>query len=129
MPVDIIVVDDEPSLADTLAMIFQRAGYSSRAAYSGEQALALVSLRPPALAIIDVVMPGMNGLVLAEAIRALLPGCRVLLFSGNADTEGLLEAARSEGQVYEVLAKPVPPGQLLAKVADMLGQKSCACGR
>jgi len=129
MPIDIIVVDDEPALADTLAMIFQRAGYNSSVAYSGEQALAIVSVRPPALAVVDVVMPGMNGLVLAEAIRGLLPSCRVLLFSGNADTESLLEAARREGHVYEVLAKPVPPVQLLAKVASMLGENACACGR
>jgi CheY-like chemotaxis protein len=47
-----------------------------------------------------------------------------LLFSGNADTQDLLEAAQQEGHAFEVLAKPVPPPQLLAKVASLLAQKS-----
>jgi CheY-like chemotaxis protein len=116
------VVDDEAALADTLALIFQRAGYTATAVYSAEDALAFVAVHRPSLVVSDVVMPAMNGLAMAKMIRMTYPDCRVLLFSGNADTQDLLDAARREGHTFEVLAKPVPPPQMLEKVASLLGQ-------
>ncbi len=121
----ILVVDDEPSLADTLAIIFQRAGYAASAVYSAEEALAFIADKKPSLVVSDVVMPGMDGVAMARRIRSSYPDCLVLLFSGNADTQELLEAARQEGHSFEVLAKPVPPPQMLARVAELLNQ-SCS---
>jgi DNA-binding NtrC family response regulator len=118
----ILVVDDEAALADTLALIFQRAGYTATAVYSAEDALAFIATHRPSLVVSDVVMPGMNGLAMAKNIQIAYPNCRVLLFSGNADTQDLLDAARREGHAFEVLAKPVPPPQMLEKVASLLGQ-------
>jgi CheY-like chemotaxis protein len=120
----ILVVDDEPALADTLAIIFQQAGYIANAVYSGEEALAFIAARRPSLVVTDVILPGMDGIALAKTIRMSYPTCRVLLLSGNADTQDLLEAAQREGHAFEVLAKPVPPPQMLAKVASLLAQKS-----
>ena len=120
----ILVVDDEPILADTLAIIFQRAGYAASAVYNAEEALAFFAAHPPALAVMDVVMPGMDGIALAKTIRRSYPDCRVLLFSGNADTQQLLEDAREEGHIFEVLAKPLPPLQMLARVASLLSRKA-----
>jgi CheY-like chemotaxis protein len=118
----ILVVDDEAALADTLALIFQRAGYTATALYSAEDALTFVAAHRPSLVVSDVVMPAMNGLTMAKMIRMAYPDCQVLLFSGNADTQDLLDAARREGHTFEVLAKPVPPPQMLEKVASLLGQ-------
>ncbi len=120
----ILVVDDEPSLADTLAVIFQQAGYIANAVYSGEEALAFIAARRPSLVVTDVILPGMDGIALAKTIRMSYSTCRVLLFSGNADTQDLLEAAQQEGHAFEILAKPIPPPQMLAKVASLLDQKS-----
>jgi CheY-like chemotaxis protein len=122
--IHILIVDDEPSLADTLAIIFQRAGYAAAAVCSGRDALAFISNRQPSLVVSDVVMPGMDGITLAKTIRMSYPNCQVLLFSGNADTQDLLEAAQRQGHAFEVLAKPVPPLQMLAKVASLLNQNS-----
>jgi DNA-binding NtrC family response regulator len=121
MSCKILVVDDEPRIADTLATIFQRAGYNASAVYSGDAAISWIDLHQPLLVVSDVVMPGMDGLQLAKLIRASYPGSAVLLFSGNADTQGLLERARTEGHDFEVLAKPVPPTLMLAKVALLAG--------
>jgi len=123
MGAKILVVDDEPSLADTLAAIFQRAGYTAAAVYSGEEALAFVAAHQPSLVVTDVIMAGMDGIALAKIIQTSCPSCRVLLFSGNADTQELLEAAQQEGHSFEVLAKPITPPQILAKVASLLDQR------
>lgn len=118
--IKILIVDDEPSLADTLAVIFQRAGYAASAVYSGEDALIHIAAHTPSLVISDVIMPGINGIAMAKIIRASYPTCQVLLFSGNADTEDLLQSAEDEGHAFEILAKPVPPLHMLSKVASLL---------
>jgi CheY-like chemotaxis protein len=120
----ILVVDDEAALADTLAIIFERAGYIASAVYSCEAALSFVADRQPSLVVSDVVMSGMNGIELARTMRMSYPNCPILLFSGNADTQDLLEAAQQDGLAFEVLAKPVPPLQMLAKVSSLLDQNA-----
>ena len=118
----ILIVDDEPVLADTLAVIFRRAGYRATAVYSCEEALAFIAANQPLFVVSDVIMPGMNGVAFAKLIRRTYPNCGVLLFSGNADTHDLLESARAEGHDFEVLAKPVSPPRILAKVASLIEQ-------
>lgn len=122
--VKILIVDDEPRIADTLALIFQQAGYDASAVYNGDDALAFIAARQPSLVISDVVMPGLDGIELAKAIRSSYPDCQILLFSGNADTQQMLNRARQQGHAFEVLAKPVAPPQMLAKVASLLDQNS-----
>jgi len=116
----ILIVDDEPTIADTLALIFSSSGYESRTAYSAEQALEMLEEWLPDLAIIDVVLPGMNGIEFAIFLKASYPACQFLLFSGQPGTSGLLEEARKKGHLFEILAKPLHPSFMLATVADML---------
>jgi DNA-binding NtrC family response regulator len=66
----------------------------------------------------------MNGVTLAKLIRETSPGCRILLFSGNADTHDLIESARHAGHEFEVLAKPTSPLRMLEKVASMIRQSA-----
>jgi hypothetical protein len=53
----------------------------------------------------------------AVLIRERYPDCRVLLFSGHAEAIDLLADARRKGYVFEILQKPIPPAELLAKIA------------
>lgn len=122
----ILIVDDETRIADTLALIFRHEGYAVDVAYNAEAALSCMAANPPSLVVTDVVMPGLDGIELAKIIRTSYPDCQVLLFSGNADTQGILNNAAAEGHAFEVLAKPVPPPQLLAKVAALLNRESSA---
>lgn len=116
----ILIIDDEVTIADTLALIFASSGYESRTAYSAEQALQILEEWRPHLAIIDVVLPGMNGIEFAIFLEASYPECQFLLFSGQPGTTGLLEEARSKGHLFEILAKPLHPSHMLATVCEML---------
>jgi DNA-binding NtrC family response regulator len=116
----IIVVDDEETIADTLALIFSSNGYDARTAYSAEQALETLEEWKPDLAIIDVVLPGMNGIEFAIFLKASYPDVHFLLFSGQPGTGGLLEDAKRKGHLFEILAKPLHPSFMLATVANML---------
>ena len=111
-----LVADDERVIADTLAIILNQAGYNATAVYSGTSAVEQAKAVKPDLVISDVIMPDMNGIDAAIKIRAALPSCKILLFSGQAATADLLENARLQGHEFEILAKPVHPQDLLAKL-------------
>ncbi len=112
----VLVVDDERVIADTLVIILRRSGFDAVAAYSGEQSLEVAGEFRPDMIISDVIMSDMNGIDTAIQIRSLLPDCKVLLFSGQAATADLLERARAQGYEFEILAKPVHPQDLLARL-------------
>ena len=112
----VLVADDERVIADTLAIILNQAGFDARAVYTGAAAVDAAKAAPPDLLISDVIMPDMNGIEAAIRIRTMLPKCKILLFSGQAATADLLESARKQGHEFEILAKPVHPQDLHAKL-------------
>jgi CheY-like chemotaxis protein len=112
----VLVADDERVIADTLAIILNQHGYDASAVYTGTAAVERARSVRPDLVISDVIMPDMNGVDAAIKIRAMLPNCKILLFSGQAATADLLESARQQGHEFEILAKPVHPQDLLAKL-------------
>lgn len=112
----VLVADDERVIADTLSMILNQSGFETRVAYSGEQAVEIADEFKPEMLISDVIMAGVNGIDAAIEIRRMLPEIKVLLFSGQAATADLLEKARARGYDFEILAKPVHPQDLLARM-------------
>lgn len=112
----VLVVDDEQVIADTLAKILDLNGYEASAVYTGTAAVETARTLQPDLIISDVIMPDMDGIQAAIAIRGFLPKCKILLFSGQAATADLLENARAQGHEFEILGKPVHPSDLLAKL-------------
>lgn len=116
----VLIVDDEKVIAITLAHIFRVKGYEARWAYSAEEAIPLIESWAPDLAVLDVCLPGMNGVDLAIRLKAMLPECRVLLISGKPETLEVMERASQNGHVIELIAKPVPPTLLLDRAAELL---------
>jgi len=112
----IFVVDDESVIATTLAIILQRSGFEATSFTAPLEALKAAKLQPPDLLISDVMMPGLTGVELAIRMRTEHPKCKVLLFSGQAATANLLEAARADGHRFELLSKPIHPSEFLQKV-------------
>ena len=123
----VLVIDDEKKLADTLVWILERAGFEATSAYDGESALQRLDTFPPDVVISDVIMPGINGIEVCTRIQARFPKCHILLFSGQTATNELLGEAREHGLTWELLAKPMDPDELLAKVTT-LAQKSESAG-
>lgn len=116
----ILVVDDERRIADTLALILNGKGYAAEAAYDPASALQICRQKRPELVLSDVVMPGMNGVEMAIEIRRQVPHCRILLFSGQAETLEILEDAKRRGYDFELLAKPLHPEDLLKRLKALI---------
>ncbi len=112
-PTRILVVDDEPLIADTIVEILNRSGFIADAAYGGKEAIEAARRIHPELILSDVLMPHIDGVEAAIAIQKFLPGVRIVLFSGQAATVEILARARSRGYHFELLAKPLHPTQLI----------------
>jgi DNA-binding NtrC family response regulator len=115
----VFVVDDEFIIASTLATILQRNGFEAVSFTDPLEALSAAGQSAPDLLITDVVMPALSGVDLAISIKKLSPECKVLLFSGQAATANLLQAARSNGHDFELLSKPIHPTDLLKKIRNV----------
>jgi DNA-binding response OmpR family regulator len=117
--VKVLVADDEQVIANTLAAILNGSGFEAQTVYNGRAAVDALSSFDPDLFISDVVMPEMTGIEAAIEIKAQRPRCKVLLFSGQAATADLLREAEAQGHCFEILAKPVHPTDLLAKLRSV----------
>ena len=112
----ILVIDDEVSIADSLAEILTSQGFEATAFYRGQSAIDFARKHCPDIVLSDVVMPKLNGVETALAIRQLCPATRILLFSGQAGTTNILERAREGGHEFELLSKPLHPDALLKRL-------------
>ncbi len=112
----VIVADDEHVIADTLATILNKSGYEAHAVYSGDEALAMAPVLQPDMLVTDIHMPGVNGIDTAIRLRELLPGIKILLFSGHATYAGCMDKVREKGYEFDFLAKPVHPRDLISKL-------------
>jgi DNA-binding NtrC family response regulator len=116
----VLIVDDERTIADTFALIFSGGGYETRTAYTAEQSIEIIAEWLPDLAIIDVVLPQMNGIDLAILLRTQCPACRLMLMSGQWITGDLLAEAAKKGYKFDILAKPVHPTVVLESALNLL---------
>jgi CheY-like chemotaxis protein len=118
----ILIVDDDPVITESLGLIFERHGYAVRCALTAEEAIEIIAQWEPDLAILDVMLPCMNGIDLAMVLKANRPSCHLVLFSGHAGTPALMEEAAKRGNMFEILAKPVHPLFMLDFVASLFAE-------
>jgi DNA-binding NtrC family response regulator len=110
----VLIVDDEPMIANTLAQILNASGFVARAVYNGDLAVETAEELQPDVLLTDVIMRGISGIDVAMEVSERLPECRVILFSGQASTADLLEPAKTKGRRFEILTKPIHPQVLLS---------------
>lgn len=113
----VLVVDDDPGLRRLLGRILERGGWQVVEAADGRLGLELYLARWPAIAFVDLVMPGLDGTELLRAIRAAHPEAKLIAMSGAASLAGLpaAEAAREAG-ADAFVAKPLWPHTVLEAV-------------
>ena len=110
-PLPILVVDDDSSLIRTLADILRIHGYNPSTASTGAMGLEMAELETPALAVVDLRLPDMDGVDLAARLHELSELTQVVVLTGNASVESAVAAMRERSVDY--LLKPVKVEELL----------------
>jgi signal transduction histidine kinase len=100
----ILIVDDEESVCDVLSNLFARMGCRTKAVFSAEEALSTLNGEKPGVALLDIRLPGMNGLELLGELKKVSPDTEVIMITSYASTDTAIEAIRKEACDY--LPKP-----------------------
>jgi excisionase family DNA binding protein len=114
----VLVVDDDARLREFMRVSLESEGYSVREAESAEQALAALEDQAPALVLLDVVMPGIDGWQLLQQIQEQHGSLPVIMFSGKVDERSAGEAA--ERGAHGFVGKPFDPQELLARTKQLV---------
>lgn len=118
----ILVVDDEIGALTLIGIMLERGGFDVLKARDAQAALAILEETVPDLIILDVMMPGMNGIELCQVIRQSAPTTKtpVLILSARGDAESIIKGIEAGANDY--LPKPILHHDLVSKVRSMLGQ-------
>ncbi|MEK7236129.1 MAG: response regulator [Nitrospirota bacterium] len=119
----ILVVDDEPLVRDLLVQFLSLRGYRAVGVKDGPEALSMVEQAPPDLILLDLLMPGMDGVEVLRQLRHREYRGGVIIITGSHDEDSLDEAWAMGPQ--EVIGKPIDLEQLLTSIQLVLVCREC----
>jgi DNA-binding response OmpR family regulator len=122
MKSNILIVDDEPVTRKSLTDILRLEGYNVTSAPNGQAALEYVRTHQVDLMVVDLRMPGMDGLEVVQVVNQLAPDTEVVLLTAYASTETAIQALRL--RIHDYLQKPAPPAQIVSSVKKGLDRRA-----
>jgi DNA-binding NarL/FixJ family response regulator len=123
----IIVVDDHPLTRDALASLLESGGFDVVGeAADGTEAIDLVEELQPDLVLLDLSMPGLDGLAALPRLRAAAPGCEVVVLTASGTEEDLLAAIRAGAAGY--LLKSEPPERIVSFLRGVANGEAALSG-
>jgi DNA-binding response OmpR family regulator len=121
MKPNILVVDDEPVARQSLSEILRLEGYAVNSVPNGQAAVEYVRTHPVDLMVVDLRMPGMDGLEVIQVINQISPETEVILLTAFGTTESAIQALRL--RVHDYLLKPAAPSQVVNSVKKGLARR------
>lgn len=117
----ILVVDDEPVARQSLSDILRLEGYAVTAVPNGQSAVEYVRTHPVDLMVVDLRMPGMDGLEVVQVVNQISPDTEVILLTAHGSTETAIQALRL--RIHDYLLKPALPAQIVVSVKKGLARR------
>src|SRR5881394_817607 len=117
----ILVIDDEAAIRDSLRMTLEYEGYEFVGAATGQEGLALAERESPDLVLLDVKMPGMDGLEVLDRLRSLNDGIPVVVISGHGTISTAVEATKKGA--FDFIEKPFASDRVLVSIRNALDQR------
>lgn len=114
----VLVVDDDRAFRHVIATLLQKAGYTTDQTGDGADALARVERGAVDLVLLDIGLPGLNGLEVLAAVRRIAHAPRVVMLTADDTPDALMEAMK--GQADRFVRKPVAPGRVIDVVKEVL---------
>jgi len=122
MKIKVLLVDDEKDFAETLANRLEARNLSATTAANGDEAISVLKAHDVDVVILDMVMPGRNGIEVLQEIKQLRPLVQVILLTGHATVASAIEGM-TKGAFY-YLMKPAEMKTLLQKIAHAYQHKA-----
>jgi len=122
MKAKVLVVDDEKTARKSLVEILRLEGYQVTSAETGEEALRHLNEETFDLMLLDIRMPGMDGLEVLRQANGIAPDCKVILLTAHGSLETAIEALRQGAHDY--LLKPAAPDEIIGSVARAVDEHS-----
>jgi DNA-binding NtrC family response regulator len=122
IPIDILIVDDERDFVDMLGLRLTDAGHRVRAAYDGDAGLAALDEAEPDVVILDIRMPGKDGITVLKLIKARHPIVEVILLTGHGTIDTAVEGLKAGA--FDYVQKPAAFDELLSKLSAARLRKS-----
>ena len=122
----ILVVDDERDYNETIVKRLRRRGYEAETALSGPEALELLGHKSFDVALLDIMMPGMDGIEVLRELKKRAPEVEVILLTGHASVESGVLGMSIGANSY--LLKPVDFDELLATIGQAYERKRLSGG-
>ncbi len=114
----ILIIDDEKNIRRSVEMICTGEGYEVKTAADGEEAIKVLDSGPIDLALLDIVMPGTDGLQLLRQIHAKYPDVVVIMVSGHATVQNAVTATKDGA--FDFIEKPISKEKLLISIKNAL---------
>jgi DNA-binding NtrC family response regulator len=118
MPPLVLIVEDEEILAEAIALYLERHAYTTVVAASGEEGLRRVEEQSPEVALIDLRLPGIDGLEVLRRMRELSPGTELVMMTAHGGVPTAVEAMKQGA--FDYLSKPVDLDELRVVVDKAL---------
>ncbi len=122
MTVRVILIDDEPQFVEVLAERLEARGFSVQTALSGDQGLTKLQEQEADVVILDVQMPGRDGVETLREIKGIKPLVEVIMLTGHATIESGIQGLKLGA--YDYLMKPTDTEDLVAKILRAYARKS-----
>ncbi len=119
----ILIIDDEEDIRELLSYNLKKEGFIVESAENGETGLAILSSFKPQLVLLDVMMPGMDGIEVCEAIRAKEGFQHTLVCFLTARNEDYSQIAGLEAGADDYVSKPIRPKVLISRIKALLRRK------
>ncbi|MEJ5347323.1 MAG: response regulator [Desulfosoma sp.] len=117
----VLLVDDEERFRTTMGKLLRKRGFEVEEAGSGHEAMVRLQQGDVDVIVLDVKMPGMDGIQALAKIKSMDPLPEVIVLTGHANVDAAVEIMRLGG--YEYLLKPCPIDELVAKIEGALEKK------
>ena len=122
MPARILLVDDEQGFVETMAKRLEMRGYAISTAFAGQDGVDLLAKQTIDVVVLDVKMPGMDGIETLRMIKSEHPLVEVIMLTGHATVDNAIEGMKRGA--FDYMMKPCDMDELLAKVDEAYDKKT-----
>jgi DNA-binding NtrC family response regulator len=123
-PAKVLLLDDEVEFGSALAERLRLRDYDATAVSQAEDALTFIRSDPPDVVLLDLRMPGMDGIEVLKIIKQINPSIEVIMLTGHGDTQTVEQGMKSGA--FQYVMKPIDIGELILRIDKAVKKRNSA---